>query len=64
MQIRTFPTAASPSSTSLTLLLGFWGAAVESAIVCRYESQDGYRFDGKSGQDSSKAIHARARRGM
>ena len=34
---RTLPTAASPSKTSLTLLLGFGGAApAESAIVCRY----------------------------
>lgn len=36
----TFPTAASPSKTSLTLLLGFGGAAAESAMVvedlCRY----------------------------
>lgn len=29
----TFPTAASPSRTSLTLLLGFDAAAVESAMV-------------------------------
>lgn len=29
----TFPTAASPNNTSLTLLLGFGTAAVESAIV-------------------------------
>ena len=36
----TFPTAASPRRTSLTLLLGLGGAAAESAIVvrgiCRY----------------------------
>lgn len=36
----TFPTAASPSRTSLTLLLGFGGAAGESVIIvenlCRY----------------------------
>ena len=31
--IRTFPTAASPSSTSFTLLLGFGAAFAESAIV-------------------------------
>ena len=30
---RTFPTAASPSSTNLTLLLGFGAVAVESAII-------------------------------
>lgn len=29
----TLPTAASPSSTSLTLLLGFGGAAVVSAML-------------------------------
>ena len=37
---RTFPTAASPSRTSLTLLLGFGGTAAESAMtvgtICRY----------------------------
>lgn len=32
---RTLPTAASPSSTSLTLLLGFGAVAVESAIFPR-----------------------------
>ena len=31
--IDTFPTAASPSRTSLTLLLGLGGAAAESAIT-------------------------------
>ena len=30
----TFPTAASPRSTSFTLLLGFGAAPVESAILC------------------------------
>lgn len=37
----TFPTAASPSRTSLTLLLGLGGTTAESAIItveelCRY----------------------------
>ncbi len=36
----TFPTAASPSRTSLTLLLGLGGTAAESAmtvgVLCRY----------------------------
>jgi len=37
---RTFPTAASPSSTSFTLLLGFGGAAALSAmVVCRYAEE-------------------------
>ena len=36
----TLPTAASPSRTSLTLLLGFGGAVpAESAIICRYEAR-------------------------
>jgi hypothetical protein len=30
----TFPTAASPSKTSFTLLLGFGAAGVVSAILC------------------------------
>ena len=32
----TLPTAASPSSTSLTLLLGFGGAAVVSAMLMEW----------------------------
>ena len=39
----TFPTAASPSRTSLTLLLGLGGAAAESAMsvgdICRYTNE-------------------------
>ena len=34
--VRTFPTAASPSSTSFTLLLGFGAAFAESAIALGY----------------------------
>lgn len=34
----TFPTAASPSRTSLTLLLGLVAAAVVSAMLCAFPS--------------------------
>jgi hypothetical protein len=39
---RTFPTAASPSNTSLTLLLGFGAAApeAESAMICAFKFPD------------------------
>lgn len=39
---RTFPTAASPSNTSLTLLLGFGAAApeAESAMTCAFKFPD------------------------
>jgi hypothetical protein len=40
---RTFPTAASPRSTSLTLLLGFGAfAGVDSDIVDEAQRRDGY----------------------
>jgi hypothetical protein len=58
----TFPTAASPSKTSFTLLLGFGAAEVVSAILCHtFKSPAQKRFasyddegsqEGRLGQNS------------
>jgi len=52
MEGYTFPTAASPSSTSLTLLLGFGVAAVEESVMAAV----GEVLDGEVGRFARRLL--------